>query len=664
MPHALLLTILFIYDVLNFVDSVDVYSNFSGRLSCKNMHTLWELIDWAGTNVSQSDSYRRIGEELVRLGKMRVHVDISGVVPSVLSRHDSTRNGFECAWYTPTYFFEFRSARLAAAFGSETSVFSDNTGRDTLSDSNSENVMPTDENNRAVFFCLPPTSNPQATASKTRTAISVATKISNGAPKVLASSFGCNGRADRNSTLKWMHAPKTGSSFAPTMEDLGYCSKGHTALVDRQCGSNTKERQKQPNACRIATMLRDPRQRLASNFYFNAEFCLVGQTRMNDRVTACFDSFIRTYFHPYGRGEKAYNGLKARAQGSVGRATASRKLLFAPTTNLWGCQTKMILGFECSRKISELPEHLRTSQQLIEHAKYELDRYFDFIGDTDSFDASVVLAHQQLGGQLDIFTSLSHVSVNPRVANWSASLQYQHLTGALADPWPRYYDCDFLQRSPKSPMKRSHFEYSSQYVESMGSNGPTNKHDPCRDEVDEKIYRYSLETMIANIMKYHDVPVRFIDSSFSPSPLDKQLPTESSLFEKGEYIDELTTRWRNFYKTPDSECTVLENWEGVARKAPVSFHKPKVGNKNSKFPILNPGQSSERIDMASVCERTTNLRESVICEEWKRKNQTADHGNVVSMSKTNSPNRAKGPQPGNAKVKYRKKNKKWGGVLL
>ena len=71
------------------------------------MHTLWELIDWTGTNVSQSDSYRRIGEELVRLGKMRVHVDISGVVPNVLSRHDSTRNGFECAWYTPTYFLNF-----------------------------------------------------------------------------------------------------------------------------------------------------------------------------------------------------------------------------------------------------------------------------------------------------------------------------------------------------------------------------------------------------------------------------------------------------------------------------------------------------------------------------------------------------------------------------
>jgi hypothetical protein len=614
------------------------------RLSCENTRSIWELVNSGSIGVSRDDTFLEIAQALTALGKMRVHVDISGVVPAALGKFPGPTPG--CVWYTPTYIFEVKNSSLAAAFASEASRDWGRTGR-----VDAPGVV-------SAFFCLPPNESPAATAAATKTSMSEAAAASNGDQKTLAPSFGCNGPADNNSTLKWLHAPKTGASFAPTMRDLGYCSKGHSALSERRCGTTNSERRhrKNPmkgNKCRVATLLRDPQQRLASNFYFNSEFCLVGQVAMSERVNSCFQSFLRTYFHPNGVGEMEYNGASARAAAAAsararpnGKSSPAvhRNLLFAPTTNLWACQAKMILGFTCSQKQSMLPDHLQSSENLIARAKAELDLRFDFIGNTESFDASVVLAHQQLGGQLDIFTALDQAAANPRLIEFSENAHMLNMPEALTEPWPRYENCEALRRAPaedsKHAKQRLHWSEVLNNATVKG-NGRTHRTlDPCEDEVDEAVYLHGMRGMVAKILEHHNEPVRFIDSSTAQShAVERQIPTESSSYEKGAYMDDITRTWRTYYKTPDAQCSVLERWDGIARKAATSFHKPVMGNRNSKFEVLPRSRVDAHeprhgaLDLATLCKKPTNIKEETICHDWRLSNKHIMNGKALSRGR-------------------------------
>ena len=600
--------------IITVVGSSDeILTDGKPRLSCKNTRNLWELVDSA-TAVSRDDNFFDIAEALLALGKIRIHVDISGIVPDVLGGHGKSKKGAEnaCAWYAPTYFFEIQSSQLAATFESEASKAW-----------GTRSAIP------SAFFCLPPTTEPSPVVTTPRGTAARETNKSNGNEKELPKTFGCVGPADNNATMKWMHVPKCGASFAPTMQDLGYCSKGHTALSERRCGTTTRER-KHPqsahrgNRCRVATVLRDPQQRLTSNFYFNSEFCLAGQSSTSEYVKACFESFIRTYFHPNGTGEVEYQFKRPKA--AVGASNSGRRLLFAPTTNLWGCQAKMILGFECSRKVSALPDHLRSAQHLIDRAKEELDLRFDFIGDTESFDASVVLAHQQMGGQLDLFTALNRISANPRMSTSEAdSASSPNVPDTLLEPWPRYENCKALRTAPTASRKQARWDGAVNAISASHRRGSEKEAmaDICKDEVDEPIYLHGMRAMIANILKHHSQPVRFIDSSTVTGSSSSPIPSESSVFEKGEYMKDVTARWRQFYKVPDAQCRVLEHWEGAARKAATSLHRPIMGNRNSNFKVVPRsgggvhGPRAPPLDMAAVCKTPSNVKEEAMCFDWK-----------------------------------------------
>jgi hypothetical protein len=142
---------------------------------------------------------------------------------------------------------------------------------------------------------------------------------------------------------------------------------------------------------------------------------------------------------------------------------------------------------------------------------------FKFIGSTKDFDASVTLSHQMLGGQLDIKSSFMKVNTKAQ---------------RLAD---------VVMRSSSSPSSPTQLDAS---VLCTGADGI----DLCENKPDRAVFEEMEKMMLKNIFKYHNTPVRIIDTS---QQIPSQLPSNG---DTKRYVEMLTKVISQHFNMEDQQC--------------------------------------------------------------------------------------------------------------
>jgi hypothetical protein len=258
---------------------------------------------------------------------------------------------------------------------------------------------------------------------------------------------------------QWLHTPKTGSSLEPTAKNLGYPQNSH-----EPCPPGTD--------CEMIALFREPSQRLISWFYFSTpvfEHCEMPKLKKatyqqyKQSLQLCFDNFLKS---------NIYDGSDS-------------------TTMFWGCQAKMLVGYHCDE--AYVPQQLRSNENLTEAAlaKMKDEETFKFIGNTDFYDASITLAHQMLGGELDLRNGFR--KVNTRTQN-----EPERLVSGNRELDSLQYDSDFLCENNKY----------------------------CENLPDQAVYHEVKRSMLSNILKHHDNAVRFSGKSiyyFNQEELNENL---------------------------------------------------------------------------------------------------------------------------------------------
>lgn len=196
----------------------------------------------------------------------------------------------------------------------------------------------------------------------------------------------------------WLHIEKTAGSFGPTAFQFEYLqpSGPHGLPPVGGCGER----------CRFVSLFRDPFERTLSSFYFNPPSCLFYD---RDPKNCMSKYFTLNHQEP---------ALETPSTLSI---QIGRKHGVLENVNLWACQAKVILGFRCEARIDSLPPEYRSPEALIAGATSRLRSDYDFIGVTEYFDASVVLMHQILCGQLDVNSQFLKTNTRKKPLDYVAS---------------------------------------------------------------------------------------------------------------------------------------------------------------------------------------------------------------------------------------------------
>jgi hypothetical protein len=250
---------------------------------------------------------------------------------------------------------------------------------------------------------------------------------------------------------QWLHIPKCGSSFAVTATKLGFKEVTHDPCpLDADC--------------ELVSLFREPSQRMISWFYYTMpviESCELDKLKnatesdYKESIKKCFNNFLKNNLY----------------SGDIFKNSAT-------TTVFYGCEAKMSLGYHCDDPnipLSYYKNPSRLAQEAL--AKMRDTEVFKFIGIIDFFEASVTLAHQMLGYDLEIVDEFR--KINTRAQNEGMRAISGGLSGnAQLDQIQ--YDSDFLC-----------------------------EHNPlCNNLPDEAVFSEAKKIMLMNVLKHHSTPVR------------------------------------------------------------------------------------------------------------------------------------------------------------
>jgi hypothetical protein len=369
-----------------------------------------------------------------------------------------------CVLFTPTYYIHIDDAEIAKAFKNNRrglyiniTTFvgmldgANSNSNTSSSGSSAEEVDHQTTERRRRSLLKVGLREKWLQTHNTTTALSTNSTITTQKVRKSKAAAAGRGTSSVGSPLKmWIHTEKTGGSFAPTAQILGYKWIGHSPSPIEGCIIKN---------CRLISLFRDPTQRAASWFYFSKFSKACVNHREHDLLMNCFKKHVDELYNKDSR------------------------------VTIWGCQAKMILGYHCEARRSQLPSALQSEGYMGERAVEVLWRDYDFVGITDDFDASVTLSHQMLGGQLDLNSALVKMNTREQVGHYfkTASVDSQ-LTTVATGP-PTY----ILPSVPLTKYKEC-FEY------------------PCDNKPDEVVFQAVKKMFIRNILLYHNTPVRIIDT--------------------------------------------------------------------------------------------------------------------------------------------------------
>jgi hypothetical protein len=229
-------------------------------------------------------------------------------------------------------------------------------------------------------------------------------------------------------------------------------------------------------------------------------------------------------------------------------------------------QAKMVLGYRCNEPVEKVAEAIRAMEHTLDvpttiaksaddptiianAAISVIKQRFKFVGSTDDFDASVLLAYQKLGRsrQMDAHTALTHINSAIDMLGVSTRESRRNLnpetTTAFLDY--KHKHCDVLP-------------------------------DPhaCDDPTDDMLFSHTQQAFLEDLVQFHDRPLRFIDTSLFAAFLGT--PKDSAAMEfsnrKGGFYSNLTRILATQFDMPDSACVDLDH-EDIDSKA---THTPEV----------------------------------------------------------------------------------------
>jgi hypothetical protein len=245
---------------------------------------------------------------------------------------------------------------------------------------------------------------------------------------------------------QWLHVPKTSSSFELTATNLGYKDVTHDP-----CPPGSQ--------CELIALFREPYQRLISWFYYSPpvfEKCQIN--KLKDVSETVYKSALQTCFNDFLR-ESIYGGAHKTSETS---------------SMFWGCEAKMAIGYHCDE--TSLPaQYYIEGDKLIKDALSNMrnENIFKFIGNTDFYDASVILSHQMLGSEFEVLDELR--KVNTRAQN--VDMRISSGNSKLDDI---QFDSDFLCENNAL----------------------------CKNLPDEALYAETKRLMMMNVLKHHNNPLR------------------------------------------------------------------------------------------------------------------------------------------------------------
>lgn len=200
--------------------------------------------------------------------------------------------------------------------------------------------------------------------------------------------------------ITWIHAPKTGSSFAVPVFEVS-CGECRAKWRGQKLGSDPgrwfKERYPTERCCTkysgiwhphighdplpadqpeltplVVMMLRAPHRRLVSQYMY---------------------SFADKNLHVGRHGISDFDGEDIAALRAASRDTrisvGDRVAVFAAFPGIAHCQTKMILGYKCYARVE-------VTSQMVERAIAAMER-FAFVGDTDQWVLSMCVFARKFG---------------------------------------------------------------------------------------------------------------------------------------------------------------------------------------------------------------------------------------------------------------------------
>jgi hypothetical protein len=382
----------------------------------KKAHPFEELLEFLGLVDTDESNFTDIVNVLSAIPH-NITVDISASTTGNLQWVQTYLPSTGCLDYAPTYLFAFNRQDIIDNFGSEYFI-----------------LEPNEINNQDHIPLLHANHNPAGVK-----------KVASTAPSALGTP-----PPPPNKLKQWLHTPKCGSSFAVTATKLGFKEVTHDPCpLDADC--------------ELVSLFREPSQRLISRFYYSMpvfERCelskLINATESDYResVKKCFNNF-----------------LKERAV--VGRFKNS-----ATTTIFFGCQAKMVIGYNCEEPTIPL-SYYKNPNFLAEEAVSMMrnTEVFKFIGITNFFEASVTLAHQMLGYDLEIVDEFR--KINTRAQNEGMRAISGGMSGNAQLDQIQYYS-DFLCENNLL----------------------------CNNLPDEAVFSEAKKIMLMNVLKHHSTPVR------------------------------------------------------------------------------------------------------------------------------------------------------------
>lgn len=208
--------------------------------------------------------------------------------------------------------------------------------------------------------------------------------------------------SEHSPSIRWLHIPKTGTSFANTVwhygcpqikenasvaaydrrfelsvNDLYPINDWCPRLVDHSPGTHKPigKQEWQENKGSFVTFVREPASRILSAFSFGNHHCIKDCNPENNDFHEC--DAVR---NPARRNSKECNHLHG----------ARCPVEYASKLPAQGCTTKMILGYPCNAKVN-------LTQEDTARAVKRLRAGFSFVGLVEEWDLSVCLFHRLLG---------------------------------------------------------------------------------------------------------------------------------------------------------------------------------------------------------------------------------------------------------------------------
>lgn len=251
----------------------------------------------------------------------------------------------------------------------------------------------------------------------------------------------CNAPFPKNQSdrkkIRWLHIPKTGTSFANTVWHYGCPDIPHNAsvgdynthfegelnkaypmkkncpyLVDHTPATHKPigEKEWEENHGSFVSVFREPTSRIESAFNYN-KHCIQDCNPENNDMWEC--GKIRDH---------------RRADGAACKSVKSAKCLtqYALAEPAQGCQTKMVYGIPCTGAMTMDPVKRKLAAQRVTNG-------FAFVGLVEEWDLSLCLFHRVLGGR-PLAVESDHVREGSSSKGGSCSAQVESQLGEQKDP--------------------------------------------------------------------------------------------------------------------------------------------------------------------------------------------------------------------------------------